>query len=197
MPFIYYVLFNKKINDSNRLESRQWFYSLSDTYWTTNGPTIIFHHEVSPTLRHFLNTDIFGRKEFSIQRHSWLHLFGPSDICHHEEFSIQLQLPAEKVEKKRVLHHCSDIRLILNKSLTTSQHKQVTPCNWYFPNISGHFWVQGVFHPEIALAASFLTIGHFPPWGISYTASISWFRIEYQFPKYEKVKRKCITSLLK
>ena len=100
MPFIYYVLFNKKINDSNRLESRQCFYSLSDTYWTTNGPPIIFHHEVSPTLRHFLNTDIFGRKEFSTQRHSWLHLFGPSDICHHEEFSIQLQLPAEKVEKK-------------------------------------------------------------------------------------------------
>ena len=101
-------------------------------------------------------------------------------------YSFNYQL---KKLKKRVSHHCSDNWLILNKSLTTSQHKQVTPCNWYFPNISGHFWVQGVFHPEIALAASFLTIGHFPPWGISYTASISWFRIEYQFPKYEKVKK--------
>ena len=75
-------------------------------------------------------------------------------------YSFNYQL---KKLKKRVSHHCSDIRLILNKSLTTSQHKQVTPCNWYFPNISGLFWVQGVFHPEIALAASFLTIRHFPP----------------------------------
>ena len=99
-------------------------------YFLTHiGPPNIFHHEVFSTLRYFLNTDIFGHKEFSTQRHSWLHLFWPSDIFHHEEFSTQLQfLSSWSITSwKRVSHHCSDrityIKLIQNKSLTPIPHK--------------------------------------------------------------------------
>ena len=97
------------------------------------GPLNIFHHEVFSTTRYFPNTDIFGRKQFSTQRHSWLHLFWPSrhfppwGIFYAASILIDHQLPKHEKVEKRVSHHCSDrityIRLIQNKSLTPIPHK--------------------------------------------------------------------------